>query len=328
MGGTAEIRPFVTEGLGDSSYLLGSGDEAVVVDPQRDVREVLAAAGSNGWHIRAVLETHVHNDYVSGGHEIRATTGAELCLPAGGGYAFDHRAMADGDDVRVGGLVVSAMATPGHTPEHLAWVVRDQDERAATAVFTGGSLMVGSAGRTDLLGPSETRSLTRKQFDSLARLATLPDDVRILPTHGAGSFCGSTAGDTRRTSTMGAERASNPALAHTDVEAFVAERLSGLLEYPAYYRFMAPINRAGPPLLRDLEPPRALDPTQAERAVAQGARLVDGRDRLAFAAAHIPDRRTWSWTNSSRPTSAGCSRGTYRSCWCCRSRSSRPERKH
>jgi rhodanese-related sulfurtransferase len=195
--------------------------------------------------------------------------------------------MAEGDEIRVGEMVVSAMATPGHTPEHLAWVVHEGSAGPRVAVFTGGSLMVGSAGRTDLLGPAETASLTRRQFDSLAGLAALPDEVRVLPTHGSGSFCGSTAGGTRRTSTMGAERASNPALAHTDVATFVHDRLSGLLEYPAYYGSMAPLNRAGPSLIADLEPPRSLDPAQVERAVAQGARLVDGRDRAAFAAAHI-----------------------------------------
>ncbi len=285
--GIPRIEPFVTEGLGDSSYLLASGDEAVVIDPQRDVDRFLEVAGANGWRIRAVIETHVHNDYVSGAREIRDATDAQLCLPARGGYGFDHRPMAEGDQIRVGDLVVCALETPGHTPEHLAWLVLRHDAERPEAVFTGGSLMVGGAGRTDLLGAERTEALTRDQFASLERLAHLPDDVRVLPTHGAGSFCGSAGGGTRRTSTIGVERASNPTLGWTDVAAFVSDRLSGLLEYPSYYRFMADVNRSGPALVRNVRPPAAMDPPALERALAEGVRLVDGRDRLAFADAHI-----------------------------------------
>jgi hydroxyacylglutathione hydrolase len=282
------LDPFVTEGLGDSSYLLASGDEAVVVDPQRDVGRILAAAASSGRRILAVLETHVHNDYVSGAHEIRDATGAELLLPARGRYAFDHRPMDEGDEIQVGDLLLRALETPGHTPEHLAWLALLGDDARPWAVFTGGSLMAGSAGRTDLLGPDRADALTRDQFASLHRLAELPDDVRVLPTHGAGSFCGSAGGGSRRTSTIGVERTSNPVLASSDLEAFVADRLSGLPEYPAYYRFMAGVNREGPALLRDLAEPVSMDPADLERALGEGVRLVDGRDRLSFSGAHVP----------------------------------------
>jgi rhodanese-related sulfurtransferase len=148
--------------------------------------------------------------------------------------------------------------------------------------------MIGSAGRTDLVDPARTLELTEAQFRSLSRLATLPAGVRVLPTHGAGSFCGSSGGETRRRSTVGAERETNPALRHTSVAAFVSDRLSGLLEYPAYYRHMAPLNRSGPASLGDLAPPGALAPEAVERALRQGVPLVDGRDRTAFADAHIP----------------------------------------
>ena len=282
------FESFFTRGIGDSSYLVASGDQAVLVDPQRDAGRFLEAAASNGWRITSVLETHVHNDYVSGAHEIREVTGAEICAPARGGYAFAHRPISEGDQVRVGDLVVTAIETPGHTPEHIAWVVRTADRDEPEAVFTGGSLMVGSSGRTDLLGPDRTDELTRAQFDSLRRLATLPPTASVLPTHGAGSFCGSSATPSKRTSTIGEEAGANPAMRAVDVAGFIDERLSGLMDYPAYYRYMAGINRAGPTLLRDLAQPVALDADGLARVLAEGTKVVDARPRDAFAEGHVP----------------------------------------
>jgi hydroxyacylglutathione hydrolase len=205
-----ELELFVTRGLGDTSYLLASGGEAVVVDPQRDAWRFIAAAEKRGVRIVRVVETHVHNDYLSGALEVRAATGAEIVAPARGGYEFAHRPADEGDSVELGGYRLTAMATPGHTPEHLAWLVTAIDGPAddaeaphgdgqngtgaasgppPLAAFTGGSLLVGSVGRTDLLGSALSSALTLDQQRSLKRLAELPDDVRILPTHGAGSFC-------------------------------------------------------------------------------------------------------------------------------------------
>ena len=282
------IEPFVTEGLGDSTYLIASGDEAAVVDPQRDAGRFVAAARAHGWRIRAVLETHVHNDYVSGALELRDATGAQVVAPARGGYEFDHRPASEGDEIRIGDVGLRAWETPGHTPEHLSWVATVDGESAPHAIFTGGSLMVGSVGRTDLLGPERARELTEAQFATLARISGLPGETLVMPTHGAGSFCGSAGESSGRTSTVGRECRWNPALAFHDVQAFVADRLTGLLEYPAYYRHMAPVNRAGPALLRDLPPAVAMGPEAAEAAVASGATLVDGRNRAAFAMAHVP----------------------------------------
>ena len=180
---------FVTPGLGDNSYLLVSGDEAAVIDPQRDAWRFLAVAEAQKIRVRYVLETHVHNDYVSGALEIRAAAGAEIAAPARGRYEFPTRAVAEGDELHLGGLRIVAWETPGHTPEHLAWLVSEADHPDPVAVFSGGSLIVGSAGRTDLLGAEFTDPLTRAQFRSLRRLAGLPRAVRLLPTHGAGSFC-------------------------------------------------------------------------------------------------------------------------------------------
>jgi len=226
-----------------------------------------------------VLETHVHNDYVSGAHEIRAASGAELVLPARGRYAFAHRSADEGHEVDIGDLRLVALAKPGHTPEHLAWLVREVDEPQPRALFSGGSLLVGSAGRTDLLGPEHTDELTRAQYSTLNRLATLPDDVRVLPTHGAGSFCVAAMPATRPTSTIRDERHRNLLVRAGDLAGFTAELSGELMAYPAYYAHMAPINRAGPPVLGRLPEPPPLIPDPVQEAQRRGARVVDGRDR-------------------------------------------------
>jgi hydroxyacylglutathione hydrolase len=282
-----DLEVVVTPGLGDNTYLLASGGEAALVDPQRDAERFLALAEARGLRVRHVVETHVHNDYVSGAHEVRAATGAEIWAPARGRYEFPHHPVAEGDEIPVGGLSLVAMETPGHTPEHLAYLVREEGGRPVAAC-TGGSLMVGSAGRTDLLGEDLTEELTRAQFRSLRRLSELPDDVLVLPTHGAGSFCGAGPPRGARTSTLGKERARNPALAAPDEETFVRRQLSGLLAYPRYYAHMAKVNRAGPPLLAELPPPRPLTPAEVAERMGRGAWAVDARWRVQFARGHIP----------------------------------------
>jgi glyoxylase-like metal-dependent hydrolase (beta-lactamase superfamily II)/rhodanese-related sulfurtransferase len=283
-----EYELFVTPGLGDNSYLLISGGEAVVVDPQRDAWRFLAAARARALRVRHVLETHVHNDYVSGALEIRAAAGAEIAAPARGRYAFPHRAIAEGEEVRVGALRVVAWETPGHTPEHLAWVVYEDGRPEPVAVFGGGGLIVGGAGRTDLLGAELTDGLTRAQFRSLRRLAALPPSVQLLPTHGAGSFCTASVASMDRTSTIGSELRANPALAAPDEESFVRRQLAGLRAYPAYYAHMGAINRAGPAVLGRLPAVPALAPEDVARHAEAGAWVVDARDRRAFATAHVP----------------------------------------
>jgi len=196
-----ELELFVTPGLGDNSYLLVSDGEAAIVDPQRDVGLVLSAAEARRARIRLVLETHVHNDYVSGALEVREATGAEIAGSAAAGYGFAYAGLREGDELELGdGIRLRVMETPGHTPEHISFLVSEGE--TPKAVFTGGSLMVGSAGRTDLLGPEMTDRLTRAQYGSLRRLAALPDDAQVLPTHGAGSFCASGTPQESRTSTI------------------------------------------------------------------------------------------------------------------------------
>ena len=299
-----DLELFVTPGLGDASYLLASGRDAVLVDPQRDAWRFLQVAEQRGWRIRHVLETHVHNDYLSGALETQAATGAEIAAPARGGYEFAHRAMDEGDAIEIGSLRLTAWATPGHTPEHLAWAVEDlgsSDSLAAAtpdAVFTGGSLIVGSAGRTDLLGPALTDALTADQQRSLHRLAELPDAVEILPTHGAGSFCSAGPASARRVTSIGAERFANPAFALAGAEpaAFRAQALGDLGRFPSYYAHMAGLNRRGPRVLGRLILPPALDPAAFEAAArgqsgpggANRPTIVDARPREAFAAGHLP----------------------------------------
>src|SRR6266568_1751509 len=168
-----ELGIFTTAPLGDTSYLLVSGDEAALVDPQRDCWGLIASCESRRVHIRYVLETHVHNDYLSGALEVRAATGATVAGPARAEYAFDHLPLAEGDEVAVGDMLVRAMETPGHTAEHTSYLVFGGSEPAPKAVFTGGSLLVGSSGRTDLSGDEKTEGLAREQYRSLRRLALL-----------------------------------------------------------------------------------------------------------------------------------------------------------
>jgi glyoxylase-like metal-dependent hydrolase (beta-lactamase superfamily II)/rhodanese-related sulfurtransferase len=282
-----ELDLVVTPGLGDNSYLLTSGREAVVVDPQRDVDRLLSAANARDARIRAVLETHVHNDYVSGAAEVRSATGAEIVGPAGAGYRFAFRALEEGDEILVGDLRVVALATPGHTTEHTSYAAYPPGAQAPVAVFSGGSLIVGSAGRTDLLGADRAEELARAQHGSVRRFLELPDETLLLPTHGAGSFCASGPPSEDRTSTVGRERASNPALRAPDEATFVREQLADLPAFPAYYAHMAPINRAGPPVLGGVPELRPLSPAELTSVLAGGTRLVDAREGAAFAQAHV-----------------------------------------
>jgi hydroxyacylglutathione hydrolase len=277
----------LTKGLGNASFLIGAGREAVVIDPPRDAWRVMAAAETRGWRITHALETHVHNDYLSGGLELRSALGTEIVAPARGRYAFAHRPMDEADSLDLDGLRLTARSTPGHTPEHLSWEIRTEDDGPPTAIATGGSLLVGSAGRTDLLGDEATEELTRAQFRSLRSLAALPDDVLVLPTHGAGSFCSVGPADAARTTTIGRERAQNPMLAIDDEEAFRVALLDGLGPYPTYYEEMAPINRAGPVVVGRLPQTPLIGPDALRAALAAGAHVVDGRSRTKFAAGHI-----------------------------------------
>lgn len=277
----------------------------MTIDPQRDAWRFLAAAEARRLRVRYVLETHVHNDYVSGALEIRAAAGAEITAPARGAYEFSHRAMAEGEEVRIGALRIVAWETPGHTPEHLAWLVYEANGPDPVAAFSGGSLIVGSAGRTDLLGAELTDRLTRAQFRSLRRLAGLPRAVQLLPTHGAGSFCTASVPSMERTTTIGAEIDTNAARAARDEEVFAREQPTGLRAYPAYYAHMARSTARVRPCCDGCPPYRPFSPPMSRGAWRRGA----GSWTAAIARASRPRtcraRSTSSWTRPSGLTWAG-----------------------
>ncbi|SCK46916.1 Glyoxylase, beta-lactamase superfamily II [Streptomyces sp. WMMB 714] len=273
------------KGLGNRSYLAGGDGCAVAVDPPRDVDRVVAAAARRGVRIAYVAETHLHNDYVTGGLELARLTGARYLVPERASVSFARTPVRDGDTFGVcPGLALRAVATPGHTPHHTAYVL-EEDGRGA-AVFTGGSLLMGTVGRPDLVEPRLTEQLTRDQHASARRLAgALHDEVEVLPTHGFGSFCSSVPAD-GESSTVGTERRRNDALVK-DVETFVAETLAGLDDVPAYYAHMGPVNAAGPAPV-DLTPPREAGADEIRRRLADGEWIVDLRNRAAFAEGHVP----------------------------------------
>ncbi len=275
------IESIRTASLGDTTYLLRHEDSVLVVDPQRDIDRFLDAIRDGT--VTHVLETHVHNDYVSGGRDLALRTGADLVLPAASGVgfgfvpAFHHEELTGSS-----GLAIRPLHTPGHTPEHMSYLVLIDGE--PEAVFSGGSLLVGAAGRSDLLGDEFAEQLARLQYGSLQRLATLPDEVGVFPTHGEGSFC-TASGAGRATSTIGREKSENPLYSIASADSFVASQLSGLTPYPAYYPHMAPINRTNPTAVGSPEIPD-LDPGEFVNLLA-GSRVVDGRSRFDFAAGHI-----------------------------------------
>jgi glyoxylase-like metal-dependent hydrolase (beta-lactamase superfamily II)/rhodanese-related sulfurtransferase len=277
----------VDEGLGNSAYVLDLGDRrALVVDPPRDLRGVRAAADRAGLRVAYAADTHLHADFLSGARQLAAEDGAQILASARGNRSFNHTRLDDADEVDLGGLRLRAMATAGHTHEHLAYLLLDDGQPAG--VFTGGSLIVGSAARTDLLGPDQTEPLARAQYHSLRRIAALPDATPVWPTHGAGSFCSSPSGG-QRTSTVGVERAVNPLLNAPDEDAFVSRLLGGLGSYPAYFGRLAEANRLGPALLAGEPALPSLDVNSVQRLLATGAALVDVRPVGDFAAGHVPD---------------------------------------
>jgi glyoxylase-like metal-dependent hydrolase (beta-lactamase superfamily II)/rhodanese-related sulfurtransferase len=273
-----------TPSLGDRSYLVHDGQAAFVIDPQRDIDRVLDLASAEGVQITHVFETHIHNDYVTGGYALARHTGAAYHVNAEDPVSFDRLAVRDGDVIGVGeAMRVRVLATPGHTYTHLSYALEDEGE--VVAVFTGGSLLYGSVGRPDLLGPEHTDALVRHQFSSAHLLAgQLPDTASVYPTHGFGSFCSATQSDASA-STIADEKRFNPALTN-DEQRFVDELLAGLDAWPAYYAHMAPANMTGP-LTPDLSLPGRADVEQLRKRLADGEWVVDLRNRVAFAAGHV-----------------------------------------
>ncbi len=276
-----DVHAIADEALGNTSYVVDVGrNEAVVVDPRRDVEEYLRLAEQLGLEIVACLETHLHADFVSGSRELAETEGAEVIAPRGAALHFPHRPVSDGDSVPFGDVEFTALHTPGHTPEHVAYLLTEP----VRAVFSGGSLLVGGAARTDLSGDDRTRDLAGSQFGSMQRLAALPDETSLCPTHGGGSFCSTDPGP-RSATTVGEERRSNPLLGLVDETAFVDRLLSGFGSYPPYFLHLREVNRQ-PPLLEGLAQLRPIAPMEVADAVGRGAWFIDARSVDEWTAEH------------------------------------------
>lgn len=280
-----EIVSIVDEGLGHSSYVVGLDDgTALVVDPARFPDRQRRLANKRGWQIVWTADTHSHADYVSGSPEL-AADGAAFLASAGAALEVPHRPVAAGETITLSGTVrLRAIATPGHTPDHLSYLLLENGE--PVGLFSGGSLMVGAVGRTDLLGNERREDLARALFRALrAEILTLPDDLAVYPTHGAGSFCSAPAGSAR-TTTIGVERATNPLLGIDDEDRFVEALVAGLGSFPDYFRQLPELNRTGPRLYPSVPDLARLDLDTVRRHLADGAALVDARQIAAFARSH------------------------------------------
>ena len=280
-----EIVSVVDEGLGHSSYVVGLGDgTALVVDPARFPDQQRRVADERGWQVAWTADTHSHADYVSGSPEL-ATDGATFLASAGAALEVPHRPVAPGETVTLSGTVtLRAIATPGHTPDHLAYLLLEDGE--PVGLFSGGSLMVGAVGRTDLLGDERREDLARDLFRALhAEILTLPDDLPVYPTHGAGSFCSAPAGSAR-TTTIGVERATNPLVRIDDEDRFVEALVAGLGTFPDYFAQLPELNRIGPRLYPAVPDLARLELETVRQHLADGAAFVDARPIAAFARSH------------------------------------------
>ncbi|HEU0089010.1 MAG TPA: MBL fold metallo-hydrolase [Pseudonocardiaceae bacterium] len=279
-----EVVTIETPPLGDRSYLVHDGEVALVIDPQRDIDRVEAAAREAGVRITHVAETHIHNDYVMGGLTLARQVGASYLLNGADEVAFERDPVAGGDEFRVGSLTVQVIATPGHTQHHLSYLLTHGHEQA---VFSGGSLLYGSVGRTDLITPQDTERLTRAQYGSVRALAArVADQAGLYPTHGFGSFCSSGPATGLTRSTIGAQKQDNHALTDPDEDHFVATLIAGLTGYPSYYAHLGPINRKGADPA-DLTVPTPLTAEELRTRLDGGQWVVDLRDRAAFAHEHL-----------------------------------------
>jgi hydroxyacylglutathione hydrolase len=282
------IEQFVEERLGNSAYLAGSraSKRAVLIDPLRDVDQYRRAAERNGVQITHILDTHLHNDFVSGARELAAQTGATIGVGAQFGVEFEHQPLEENQLLVIGDLSLRVMATPGHTPEHIAFVL--ETEGKPQALFSGGALMVGGAARTDLLGHEHAVPLARQSYHTIHdKLLALDDAVALYPTHGAGTFCAAPVSN-ERTSTIGRERRGNYLALAESEDDFVQRALSGLPSYPVYYPHVRAMNRRGPPILGGVPVLKPLSPEEVQALAEAGVVVLDVRPARRFAQGHLP----------------------------------------
>jgi hydroxyacylglutathione hydrolase len=285
------IERFYTPGLAQVAYGVAdptTGD-AAIIDPRRDIDDYLDWAAVHGYTIRAILETHVHADFVSGARELEAITGATVYAGRLGETEFPHQPLDDGDSVHVGKLKLRAYWTPGHTPEHMAYLLFDSDRGDdPVALFSGDILFAGEIGRPDLLGADRQKVLIQQLYKTVTeRLAALPDAVAVYPGHGAGSPCGKMIGEGDQT-TIGREKRFNYAFQAKSRDSFIKEVMGGMPKPPAYYPIMKRVNKAGPALVRDLPVGTPLSADDVAARQATGALVIDARSVDDFAVGHIP----------------------------------------
>jgi len=284
------FKQFYLGCLAQASYLIGDGGEAAVVDPRRDVEEYIDEAKRQGLTIRHVIETHLHADFVSGHQELAARTGARIYFGAKAGARFDHVPVREGDEIRMGNVVLRFLETPGHTPESVSVLVIDRSvSPEPQAVLTGDTLFIGDVGRPDLLGSRMSAAeLASLLYDSLRdKLLKLPDSTRVYPAHGAGSLCGRNI-SSETSSTIGEQRRFNYALQPMSREEFVRLVTADLPEAPAYFSRDVSINREGATELASLPDPPALSPETVANLQKEGAAVLDTRTAAEYGTAHLP----------------------------------------
>ncbi|MEO6803991.1 MAG: MBL fold metallo-hydrolase, partial [Granulicella sp.] len=288
-----KIKQFEVAGLAQYSYVLSSEGEAVVIDPMRDFDRYVEYGREEGLAIKYVTETHIHADFASGAFALAEATHAQLAVSAYDEepyrYSMEHRSLRNGDTLRVGKLRVMALHTPGHTPEHLSFVVYEEgrDSSQPLALFSGDFLFVGSLGRPDLLGEDAKQQLADDLYVSLhERIASLPDGVQVYPGHGAGSLCGAGISE-RAESTLGYERLIQP-LFKLEKDAFVREIIASVPPMPSYYPRMKALNSKGAVSVARLPGDKALSAAQvAELLRDEAVTVIDLRRPEAFGGAHI-----------------------------------------
>lgn len=285
------IESFVDTGLGNSAYLIGSHDtkKAILIDPLRDVDRYLSAASRLGLTLTHVLDTHLHADFISGNREIVHQTGAVIGASAEAGLGFDHKPLDENSIIDLGAFQLRVMTTPGHTPEHISFLLVGANGKTPSALFSGGALIVGGAARTDLLTPEMTHPLASQLFHTIhSKLLQLPDEVNVFPTHGAGSFCIAPA-SSERTSTIGKERKTNSLALAQDETEFIKRALTGLPLYPTYYKYMREINQRGAKILGGVPVLKPLSASEVKSLMDEGVVVLDIRHQKAFSAGHIPN---------------------------------------
>jgi len=287
-GGDMFFEQFYLTCLAHASYMIGSGGEAAVIDPQRDVDLYIEASDEQGLKIRHIFETHLHADFVSGHKELAARTGAKIYIGAQAHAGFPHTPLQEGTEVKMGSLRIRALETPGHTPESICLVIADEEKSSEPwGVLTGDTLFIGDVGRPDLSPQHTPEQLAGLLYDSLhQKLLRLPDSTLVYPAHGAGSLCGRSM-RAERSSTIGTERLTNYALQIGSRDEFVRQVTANLPARPSYFLQDAEINRSGAETLTDRPPLPEFTPAQMQALLDQKANVVDVRPPEQFAVGHI-----------------------------------------